>query len=205
MEHLAVWLHHYGAVALFCLMALGILGLPIPEETTLVLAGALVYRGHLEPIPAYAAAFLGASCGITLSYGLGRTLGLRLLGRYGRLVRITPERLEKAHAEFERVGRWGLMFGYFLPGIRHLTALAAGTTRLGYSDFALFAYGGALAWSFSFVSLGVFVGRKWLRVSEQIHDNLLIASAAMVGIVLLAAVIHWLAVRRGGRPSGTAA
>jgi membrane protein DedA with SNARE-associated domain len=190
-EFLTHWLAQYGSLALFAIMALGIVGLPIPEESTLVFAGVLVYRGHLEPGSAIAAAFLGSSCGISVSYLLGRTLGLRLVKRYGNYLRITPDSIDRAHARFEQVGRWALMVGYFLPGIRHLTAIAAGTTKLEYPDFALFAYAGALVWSFSFVSLGVVVGHQWRRVTEQIHDNLALASLAVVACLLLAWLVRW--------------
>jgi membrane protein DedA with SNARE-associated domain len=196
MELLSHWLTHYGAWALFCLMALGVVGVPIPEETTLTFAGVLVHRGIIEPVPAIVAATLGCVCGITVSYTLGRTLGLRLVQRYGRVLRITPEKMERAHGAFERAGHWGLLFGYFLPGIRHLTAIAAGTTRLAFADFALFAYSGALIWSFSFVSLGIFLGRQWMHVSEEIHENLAISSVVVVVLLLLAALVRWLLTRR---------
>jgi membrane protein DedA with SNARE-associated domain len=195
-EFLTHWLAQYGALALFAIMALGILGLPIPEETTLVFAGVLVYRGHMQPLPAILAAFLGSVCGISLSYALGRTLGLRLLKRYGRVLHVTPESIERAHATFEQVGHWALLVGYFLPGIRHLTALAAGTTRLEYPDFALFAYAGALVWSFSFISLGIIGGRHWQRLAARIHDNLALASLALVACVLLAWLLRWALRRR---------
>jgi membrane protein DedA with SNARE-associated domain len=196
MELLTHWLTHYGALGLFCLMALGVLGAPIPEETTLTFAGVLVHRGILEPVPAILAATLGCVCGISVSYGLGRTLGLRLVKRYGRLLRITPEKMDKAHAGFERAGHWGLLFGYFLPGIRHLTAIAAGTTKLAFADFALFAYAGALVWSFSFVSLGIFLGSRWMKVSEEIHHNLAVFSIAVVACLIAAALVRWLVTRQ---------
>ncbi|HWQ56307.1 MAG TPA: hypothetical protein VN442_21650 [Bryobacteraceae bacterium] len=64
--------------------------------------------------------------GITASYILGRTLGIGLICRYERYVHLTGERIAKAHDWFERVGRWALTFGYYVPGVRHLTAYAAG-------------------------------------------------------------------------------
>jgi membrane protein DedA with SNARE-associated domain len=191
MAMLTHWLIHYGPVGLFLLMALGIIGLPIPDETALTFAGVLVYRGLLRPGPTLAAAFLGSACGITVSYVLGRTLGLRLVTRYSRFLHVTEENLVRAHDGFQRVGHWALLFGYFLPGIRHLTALAAGTTKLEFQDFALFAYAGAFVWSFTFVSLGIFVGRQWRVVLTQIHENLLIASVAIVAAALVAALVHW--------------
>ena len=101
-------------------------------------------QGHLSLPLAFAAALAGSICGITISYWLGRTFGLALIHRYGRYLRITEEHVNKAHAWFERVGHWGLTFGYFVPGVRHLTAYAAGMSDLEPHQFALFAYSGAV-------------------------------------------------------------
>ena len=49
------------------MLALGIIGAPIPDEGVLAFAGYLVYEGKLQLFPILAAAFLGSACGITLS------------------------------------------------------------------------------------------------------------------------------------------
>jgi len=199
METFTHWVTQYGYLGLFGLLMLGIVGLPIPEETLLTFAGVLVYRGHLELAPALLAAASGSACGITVSYGLGRTLGLLITRRFGQLLRLTPERVEQIQAWFARVGHWGLLWGYFLPGIRHLTAVLAGVAKLQYRDFALFAYAGACIWSASFISIGVLIGRQWARVSEQIHHNLAIASAVVVVLLLLTAVARRVMAARSAR------
>jgi len=196
METLTYWLSHYGYFGLFFLLMLGIVGLPIPEETLLTFSGVLVYRGHLELGPTILAAFLGSCCGITVSYGLGRVFGIVLATRGGRALHVNPEEVERLHGWFERTGHWGLFWGYFLPGIRHVTAVLAGATRLGYPDFAVFAYAGALVWSFTFVSLGAFAGRQWARVSAQVHENLLIASGVIAACLLGALIVSRVLARR---------
>jgi membrane protein DedA with SNARE-associated domain len=188
METFTYLLSRYGYVGLFSLLMFGIVGVPVPDETLLAFAGVLVYRGHLELGPTLAAAFLGSSCGITVSYGLGRIFGLVLTTRFGRLVRVEPAKVERVHGWFERVGHWALLGGYFFPGIRHVTALLAGATKLKYADFAIFAYAGALIWTFTFVTLGALAGRQWAQVSEQVHHNLLIASE-IVAVCLIGAFI----------------
>jgi membrane protein DedA with SNARE-associated domain len=51
--------HQYGAVSLFFLMMLGIVGLPIPDETLLVFSGYLIFKGKLNPVATFGMAFLG--------------------------------------------------------------------------------------------------------------------------------------------------
>ena len=179
------WVAQYGYVAIFALLVLGIVGLPVPDEWLLTFAGYLICKGKLQPLPTIAAASLGSMCGISLSYGLGRTLGLYLVRKYGRFLHITPERLNRVHNWFERVGRWTLLVGYYVPGVRHLTAYVAGASKLELPVFALFAYSGGFIWSLTFISLGYFLCDKWAAVTEKIQRNFLISLTFLL-ILLLA-------------------
>src|SRR5437588_10087532 len=123
-QQVLAWITHYGYLAIFSLLMLGIVGLPVPDETLLTFTGYLVFRGNLSLPPAFLAAFAGSACGITLSYVLGRTFGLALIHRYGKYLRITEEHVNRAHAWFRHAGHWSLTFGYFIPGVRHFTAYA---------------------------------------------------------------------------------
>lgn len=157
----AQWLLEYGSIALFFLLALGIVALPIPDETLLVVSGVLIHQGILSPIPTVLAAYLGSMSGITLSYFLGRTAGHYLLKKYGKYIGINDEKLKKAHDWYEYLGKWTLTFGYFIPGVRHVTGILAGTSELEYPVFALFAYSGAFLWTTAFLTIGYFFGPYW--------------------------------------------
>ena len=189
MEMINEWIAQWGYGGIFSLLVLGIVGLPVPDETMLTFVGYLAYKGQLDLLPALLTVFSGSICGITLSYILGRTLGLKILHKYGRYVRMTPEKLQKTHMWFERSGKWVLMIGYFIPGVRHFTAYVAGATELKLPEFALFAYAGGLIWSVGFVMLGYLLGEQWETVLHAIHDNLLIA--CIVAAVLIAGYILW--------------
>jgi membrane protein DedA with SNARE-associated domain len=194
MEHQVIeWVARYGYAAIFCLLVLGIVGLPVPDETLLTFTGYLVFKGDLKLPPAFASAFLGSACGITLSYTLGRIFGIALIHRYGSRIHISEKEVNRAHAWFERVGRWGLMFGYFVPGVRHLTAYAAGMSRLETGQFALFAYSGALAWAATFLTLGYFLGERWQPISAAIERY---ASVLALAAVIAAGVFLFWRVRR---------
>src|SRR5450432_2909905 len=136
-QHVLAWITQYGYAAIFSLLVLGIVGLPVPDETLLTFTGYLVFTGHLSPVPAFLSACAGSASGITISYMLGRTFGLKLIHGYGKYVRITEEHIVKAHAWFARVGHWGLTFGYVIPGVSHLTAYAAGMSEVEPQQFAL--------------------------------------------------------------------
>jgi membrane protein DedA with SNARE-associated domain len=184
METLLGWVTHYGSVSLFFLTMLGIVGLPIPDETLLVFSGYLIFRGKLNPVFTFSMAFLGSVTGITVSYFLGRIYGLKLIHKYGRYFHFTEARFQKVHNWFERIGRWSLFFGYYIAGVRHFTAMVAGASDLEYPVFARFAYSGAFTWVLAFLSLGYFVGDRWERASEEIHSYTLIGCVA-IGVILV--------------------
>ena len=193
MESILGWLSHYGYAGLFALLVLGIVGLPIPDETLLVFSGYLISTGRLHPLPAFLAAVAGSICGISLSYLIGRSLGRLAVVRYGRFLHITEQRLDRVHRWFARVGDWLLAIGYFIPGVRHFTALVAGTSRLEYRKFALFAYPGAALWVSTFLLIGYLVGENWRAVTQLVERYSL---ASTILLVLVAALIWWIRKRR---------
>lgn len=168
----------------------GIIGLPVPDETLLTFAGFLVYQGKISLLPAFLAAYLGSSCGITISYVVGRTLGLGVVHRYGSRFHLTEGKVERARSWFHRIGKWALLFGYYLPGIRHLTAFAAGTSKLKWPEFAAFTYTGGFLWTVTFLSLGYFLGREWARTSERLHHYLLVGSALVIVLFLVSLYVQ---------------
>ena len=182
MEMILNWVAHYGYAAIFSLLVFGIVGLPVPDEWLLTFTGYLVYKGRLHLVPAYMSACLGSMCGITVSYCLGRSLGLYLLHRYGWLFHITSERIEKVHAWFDRFGTWTLLVGYFIPGVRHVTAIVAGTSKLRYLLFSIFAYSGAMIWAATFISIGFCFGDQWSQVLKQVDRHIV---KVTWGIVIL--------------------
>ncbi len=184
--------HEYGA--LFALLVLGIVGLPVPDETLLVFTGYLSFKGTLRLEPAIATAFLGSACGISLSYALGRFVGLPALNKFGPLLHIRQEHLARAHQWVERWGKYSLLLAYFIPGYRHLAALVMGASLLQPTVFARFAYAGALLWSASFIGLGYIAGEEWQQLLPHLHRAF--RTAMLLGLVVLASAAVVLLLRR---------
>ena len=197
MEHLIIeWITQYGDAALFALLVLGIVGLPIPDETLLTFAGALVSRGHLRFVPTLGAAWLGSMIGITLSYAIGGSVGVALLVRYGHCVHLDGGRIVRVTLWCVRTGKWALTFGYFVPGIRHVTALVAGSSKVAFAEFAAFSYAGALIWTLSFLLLGYYVGDRWRAVVRDVHHH---RALVLAGLLVVLAVYYLVRRLRPGR------
>jgi len=184
------WVTHYGYAGLFGLLILGIVGLPVPDETLLVFSGYLVSRGRLHPGATIAAAFLGSIAGTSLSYWIGRTLGHRAVLRFGKYIGATQQRMDRVHRWFQKAGEWLLVFGYFIPGVRHFTALIAGASKLEFRTFATFAWSGAAVWVGVFLLLGYFVGENWERAMALVQRYTLAALMLAAIVLITSACLH---------------
>jgi membrane protein DedA with SNARE-associated domain len=161
-QSIALWVGQYGYPAIFLLLVGGIVGLPVPDQLLLVIAGYLVLTKSLAVLPTLAVAVLGSITGITLSYLLGRYSGTCV-----SKTRFAAGRLDHARSWFEQYGSWTLIFGYFIPGIRNLIGFTSGMMRLKVRRFAPYAYAGAVVSSVTCVAVGYFFGAQagWVLTS----------------------------------------
>ncbi|MFF2482765.1 DedA family protein [Paenibacillus sp. NPDC058071] len=199
MEHLSLLIIRYGYIGIFSILAVGIIGLPVPDEVLLTYVGYLIYQGKLMFVIALLSAFLGAAVGISVSYAVGLKLGLPFLNKFGPKVHITPKRIEWTQNLFNKYGAIVLIIGYFIPGVRHITAYIAGMSRMNLRTFMLCAYSGAILWVGVFIFLGLELGKRWYLVDKYVHKFGYLG--IVVGALLLVGAYVFYRVRFGGRTS----
>ena len=197
------FLQHWGYPAIFLLVFLGNLGLPIPEETVLTLAGFLVWKGELQFLITTVVGIASAVAGDNFGYWVGRHLGVRAALRYGRFVFITAERVVKMQGFMSRYGAAGVFLARFFPGIRFLAGPLAGTSSMPYRKFFIANLCGAIIYVPLMVSLGYGVG---VGLGEQLKK---IGQFEYMGLLLIAAmallILAWRGVRyqrRAAQPKG---
>lgn len=161
MQQTLYVLQEYGYIGIFLFLVLGLIGLPLPDEIMLTFLGYLTTIGQLNLYLTIISAFLGSVGGITVSYLLGIWLGYPFLKKYGQKFFITRRRLRVTQLLFRKYGNWLLFGGYFIPGVRHITAYLAGISHLSYWRFAMHAYSGAACWCATFIGLGHLLGANW--------------------------------------------
>jgi membrane protein DedA with SNARE-associated domain len=182
MHSLLVHIAQYSYWGIFFSLGLGILGLPVPDETLMVFVGFLVFQGKLNYALAIIVAFTGTSCGITVGYFIGRLSGKLFIEKYFEKFRINPEHIQNAEQFYKRYGKIALCIGYFIPGVRHLTAILAGISHMPYRTFALFAYAAGFFWTVLFINIGYFLGDGWHRYSG--YSNRFIIPLAATALVV---------------------
>ena len=94
MPDLTELIDHWGYGAIFLIVVLGNVGLPVPEETILLLAGYLVWRRTLRLSLVLTVGVVSAAAGDNLGYWIGRRYGSKRLARYSRRFVTEPARFE---------------------------------------------------------------------------------------------------------------
>ncbi|MEH7272577.1 DedA family protein [Neobacillus vireti] len=187
-QHIDYLIEHFGYFGIIIMLIGGIIGLPIPDEVLLTYVGYNVYHGKLSYIISLISAVVGSAAGISISYYIGYRFGLPLLKKYGPKIYITEEKVNKTHKLFEKIGPPLILFGYFIPGIRHLTAYVATLNKFPFRKFVVYAYIGAILWSYTFITLGRELGKRWDVVGLYVSKY----SMYLVLLVIIIAILVYL-------------
>jgi len=169
------------------------MGVPFPEDVSLIFGGYLVFRGSAQLPLMVATGFLGILAGDSLIYWAGRRLGNRARTEHGRMLRrlLTPARRARVEALFARHGDKIVMAARFMPGVRAVTFFTAGSAGMPYARFICFDGLAALASAPAFVFLGFRFGRQLQHVIELLK-RFQIATA----IVIVVSACTWVGWRR---------
>jgi membrane protein DedA with SNARE-associated domain len=152
------WLSQHAALVILVNLALGLLGVPALSETLLLTAGVMVAHGDGLPWQVLLAGVLGSAVGMTTCFQMGRFSHVLLVGPFERRLNRCPT-LARIEAWSRKFGPWSIVLAFFTPGLRHISAIAAGATRLEFKRFAPFAIGGACVWSLFLLGTGYVMGR----------------------------------------------
>lgn len=195
--HLLALIERYGYLLVFLSLVAEGVGIPLPGETILISAGALVHYGTLNLGGVLLFGILGAITGGQVGYWAGRKCGRPLVLRWGRYAFVTPERLGKAESFFARHGGKAVFFARFVVGLRLLGPLAAGTSSMSGGKFLLYNALGGTTWATAGVGAGYFL---WASIGAVEHWFAR-ASLVLAAAVVLAVVSRW-AYRRAARSTG---
>ena len=195
-HHFEGALHDWGYLAVGGLLFLEDFGIPVPGETMLIAASLYAGAGHLNiwlvAIVAFAAAVLGDNVGFLI----GRSGGHDLVLKFGKFVFITPDRLDRAEAFFERHGGKIVTIARFVEGLRQLNGIIAGIVEMPWRRFVLFNMLGAAVWVALWCSLGYLAGDHVEVIARYITYV-----AVGIGVVFVAWLVWHVRRRRAARSS----
>jgi membrane-associated protein len=193
MPDVAELIGHWGYAAIFVVVILGNVGVPLPEETVLAVAGYLVWRGDMRLSVVLVVGIVSAVAGDNLGYWLGRRFGRKALRRYAQWVLGHPERLASMEDFLARRGPFAVFIARFVPGVRFTAGPLAGALGMHVGPFLAANVLGAVVYVPVAVAAGYGIGYGLGEYVEQLqrmvgHLERIILVLAVAGAL---AVIGW--------------
>jgi membrane protein DedA with SNARE-associated domain len=145
----------------------------------------LAHEGHVNVFLMMLVVAVGAICGDSLSYEIGRKAGPWFSrSRLGRA--FGEERIDTGTRYLQRRGAKAVFFGRFIAVVRTGVPLLAGVSRMRYRAFLMWNVLGAVLWSILHVSIGYAAGSSRGQLESGLHS----AGFVGVGVVALIVVLH---------------
>ncbi|MGH3023871.1 MAG: DedA family protein [Gaiellaceae bacterium] len=188
----------YGLYAVFILMFVDAV-LPAASELVMVYGGAVAAGAFANAsvtffgmeIESTGWAFVAMAAAGTVGYTLGSVLGWAIglyggrpyLERHGRWLHVTPAKLDKADAWFERYGDAAVFVSRMLPVVRSFISIPAGIAEMRLGRYTVLTFLGTLPWCFGLAAVGLALGSGW----ERFHESFRYADYAILAVVVAGA------------------
>jgi membrane protein DedA with SNARE-associated domain/membrane-associated phospholipid phosphatase len=166
-------------------------GLILPGETVVILAGAVAGQGATSIEATIAVVWAGAFAGDSTSFWIGKRLGRDFALHHGSKLGITEDRLERVDRYFERYGGRTVVIGRFIGLVRALAPFTAGTSGWRYRTYLPYCVIGTGLWAAAFCLVGYFASRvinDAVHIAGQVTFSLGVFAA--IGVAIYVAVTY---------------
>jgi membrane protein DedA with SNARE-associated domain len=197
----------YGLYAVFLLMLVDAV-LPAASELVMVYAGAVaigafpdqsvvLFGSGIEStgwgyVAMAWAGTVGYVVGSVLGWAIGLYGGRPYLERHGRWLHVTPAKLDRAEAWFERYGDATVFLGRVTPVVRSFVSIPAGIAEMPLPRYTVLTVLGTIPWCFGLAAVGLALGSGW----ERFHESFRYADYAIVALVTAGIVFLLLRARQ---------
>jgi membrane-associated protein len=176
----------HGYVVIFIGAALDNFGLPASGDVVLFAGGWFANVGWAALPLVMLSGFAGALISDNAVYWIGRIGGRPLINRVLKIrllhFLINEKSLAKVEYYFESHGGKTVFVGRFGPGLRSMTPLFAGVSRMKYYRFLPYNLSAAAVWAVVYTLIGYIFGSYW-------SELLAVAKSFGYGIVVLVVLI----------------
>ncbi len=186
-------MNNFGYIGVFLLIAIENVFPPIPSEVILLFGGFMTTFTNMNIIGVIIASTLGSLLGAIILYYIGKILNKERLKKIitskpGKLLRLTPEDIDKADDWFDKKGNKTVFFCRFIPVIRSLISIPAGMSEMPMKKFLIYTTIGSAIWNSTLTIAGSIVGENWTSILE-IMDNYSHIAVIILGIIFISAII----------------
>ncbi len=145
-----------------------LVGFFLPGDSLLVSAGLLGSQGYINVWLLGVILSIAAVAGDTVGYALGKASGPHLFTREDSLL-FSRKHLIRAHEFYEKHGGKTIIIARFMPIIRTFAPVVAGMGQMHYRRFLAYNVVGGVAWVWSMLLIGLFLGRTFPGVAKHIE------------------------------------
>jgi membrane protein DedA with SNARE-associated domain len=184
MFEATAFVEHFPYVGIFLLLVLGDIGLPFPEDATLILSGFLIAQKVMKLLPTLLVVYSGLLLTDFSLYWVGKKYGRRVV-EHKRFCRIISfERLSRLEEKFKKWGVFVVFIGRHFLGIRAQIFLAAGVMRMPALKFLMADAASAILTITLMVGIG-YLGGNSIQILQK--DVKRIEHIAIVLFIILLA------------------
>jgi membrane-associated protein len=191
----------YGYAAIFFMLWLGIIGLPVPDELVVATGGFLASVQILNPMYSFLSGYLGVMSGLTIGFLLGKWFGkpiLQWLSKKKKMKRMITRSTEL----IRKYGTFSLCISYLFPVVRHIVPYLVAMGGMKFRRYALVSYSIGLVWTIAFYLIGFLFGKNVEAVIALIRSYGYYALGAMVVLIVLGVFARQKWVNRPAKAQG---
>jgi membrane-associated protein len=191
---LVQWAGYVGLFAIIFIETGLFFGFFLPGDSLLVTAGLLASQGLPLDVSTLGVLLSAAAIlGDNTNYWIGRYSGQRIFTREESLL-FKPKHLRRAADFYAKHGAKTVVLARFMPIVRTFAPLVAGAAGMRYRTFLTYSVAGGLAWIWSMLLIGYFLGRRFPGISEHLEVMIIV----IIFISNSPAIVRWLRARRAG-------
>lgn len=183
------FLQDFGLLALFLVLFLETLGLPVPGETILISSSAIASQGELNIFAVIAVSIAASMAGDNVAYFVGRRYGRSVVLLYGPKVGITETKYEKAEQITKSYGAYVVASARFFVLLRQLNGLVAGSTGMRWQTFVLANAIGSCIWVLFWTTLTYILGQNIPLLPWMTHHAAIVVGMLSGSVLLLVAML----------------
>lgn len=185
VEAVAPVVDKYGYLAVGGFVALEGFGVPVPGGGVLIAASFFAgANGHLNIFLVALVGYIGGIIGNNIGYAIGNYGGHPLIERFGRYVFLSPDRIAKAEAFFNRYGGRVVAVAQFVEGLRQTNGYFAGLSEMRWRRYITFNAIGVALWVTFWTTVGYFGGS---HISAILKYELYVTVAVVAALAVFIA------------------
>ncbi len=179
-----------GYLSVFILMTMESMVFPVPSEAVMPFAGFLIEQKTFTFWQVIVVSTLGSIAGSLISYYVGYFGGMPFVRRFGKYALLDVRELEATEKFFHRRGELTIFICRFIPVVRHLISIPAGTGKMNIVRFSIFTVIGAGLWNAFLAYIGFVLKSNWDEVMKYSHIIDIVVVLFLLAIVGLYVYRH---------------